>query len=294
MARLYLKARPFDWQKLVFAHGWVFLAPYCWQEERQILLRPMRLAAGDNVRVAIAAHAQEGASRVCTSAMTNRPIPATDRSVLRAQIRRILQLDADFSNFHAVCAGDPVLGFVERCKCGGLLRGASAFEDVVKTVCTTNCDWRNTKRMCERLCLLDGDNFPTPEKVLALSEADLAKRTSCGYRAKTIRLVAKLTAEGKLRLDEWAREGEFDRAKASLKEIWGIGPYALNHVLVLLGDYSAIPVDSEVLAYLRKVHFRGKEVSAIEAVKPYGRYGRYAFLAFKFGRMARRFNYIDK
>jgi len=225
----------------------------------------------------------------CVSAVST-----ADRTCLRKQIRRILQLDTDFSDFHAACKGDRILGFVHRHKCGGFLRGASAFEDVIKTVCTTNCDWRNTKRMCEALCLLEGGNFPTPEQVLTVSEASLAAKTSCGYRVRTIRLVAKLAADGKLPLDDWVRDSEFDRVRANLKSIWGIGPYALNHILVLLGDYSKIPVDSEVLSYLRRVHFNGREVSEKEAVKPYEQYGRFAYLAFKFGRMSRRFNYIDK
>ena len=38
-------------------------------------------------------------------------------------------------------------------------------EDLVKTVCTTNCDWRNTKSMCPAICGLDGGSFPAPEAV---------------------------------------------------------------------------------------------------------------------------------
>jgi hypothetical protein len=64
-------------------------------------------------------------------------------------------------------------------------------------------------------------------------------------------------------------------------------------MLVLLGSYERIPVDSEVLKYLRQTHFGGEHVSAKEAVKPYDSYGKYRFLAYKFGRMARAQNYID-
>jgi len=71
----------------------------------------------------------------------------------------MLRLEEDFTDFHKLCKGDPLLGFVFETKCGGILRGATAFEDLVKTVCTTNCDWRNTKKMCISLCQLDGGRF---------------------------------------------------------------------------------------------------------------------------------------
>ena len=73
-----------------------------------------------------------------------------------------------------------------------------------------------------------------------------------------------------------------------------VGPYCVTHMLVLLGSYSDIPVDSEVLKYLRRTHFDGKAVKPAEAVRPYDRYGSFRFLAFKFARMGRRLNYIDK
>jgi 3-methyladenine DNA glycosylase/8-oxoguanine DNA glycosylase len=206
----------------------------------------------------------------------------------------MLRLDEDFSEFHRLCAGDPDLRFVAKSRCGGLLRAPSAFEDIVKTVCTTNCDWRNTKKMCLSLCAMAGGSFPTPENVLAFSPRRLAKLAPVGYRASTIVEIAKRSVEGRLPVESWAQEGDFLRVREALGEIRGIGPYSLNHILVLLGAYDTIPVDSEVLAYLRHTHFRGRPVREAEAVQPYHRYGRFRFLAFKFSRMGRKLNYIDK
>jgi 3-methyladenine DNA glycosylase/8-oxoguanine DNA glycosylase len=222
------------------------------------------------------------------------PLEADDKPFIRRQIVRMLRLDEDFSDFHRLCRSDEMLRFAARHRCGGLLRSPDAFEDVIKTVATTNCDWRNTKSMCEKLCALDRDgNFPEPTTILRLNERQLASKTKCGYRAKTIRAVARMTVEGKLPLDEWASAGDFERIGGTLGEVWGIGPYALSHILVLLGDYSTIPVDSEIIKYLSKTHFNGRKISPKKAVEPYERYGNFRFLAFKFGRMARRENYID-
>jgi 3-methyladenine DNA glycosylase/8-oxoguanine DNA glycosylase len=281
---------PMDWRRLILAHGWVHLAPFEWSDETEALRRPVRLAEREHAWVTLMARRRAGNSEVRAKVEAG---VAEGRVAVRKQIARILRLDDDFSHFHALCAHDPLLRPLRHVRCGGLLRGADAFEDIVKTVCTINCDWRNTKRMCQRLCEIGGGNFPAADEVLRLSERQLAAKTACGYRARTIRTLAKLTSAGRLPLDDWAAAGDFQRIRAALGDIWGIGPYALGHMLVLLGDYSCIPVDSEVIKYLRKTHFEGREVSAKEAVTPYERYGPLRFLAFKFGRMARRENYID-
>ncbi len=283
---LRLKARDrFDWRRLIFSHGWVHLAPFEWSDEHHTLSRPLRLPSGRSVRVTIPPDLR---------AMIDAKIRKSDEAELVRQIRRMLRLDDDFSDFHRLCKTDPLLSFASKARCGGLLRGATAFEDVIKTVCTTNCDWRNTKSMCEKLCALDADgNFPTPKRILGFSERQLAAKSACGYRAKTVRTVARLFADNRLPLDAWAANKDFERIAAALEPIWGIGPYALSHILVLLGDYRTIPVDSEILRYLSKTHFKGRKVTPGRAVEPYERFGEFRYLAFKFGRMSRRENYIN-
>ena len=287
-----ITTRRFDFPKLVLAHGWVFLSPFEWSDGDQALCRPLRLPNGRSVPVQIRVAARGDKSVVQVNA--NVRLSPTERHCLRYQVRRMLSLDQDFSEFHAMCRGDPVLGFVSRAKCGGLLRAPTAFEDLVKTVCTTNCDWRNTKRMCEALCALDGGGFPSPETVLKHSTRRLAAKAPLGYRAETVRTIARFTADGKLPLDEWAAVSDWEQIRSSLAAIRGVGPYSINHMLALLGWYGNIPVDSEVLKYLRETHFDGQAVAAGQATQPFERYGRYRFLAYKCHRMARRLNYINK
>jgi 3-methyladenine DNA glycosylase/8-oxoguanine DNA glycosylase len=210
---------------------------------------------------------------------------------LRLQVARMLSLNEDLKQFYQMCEPDQLLGFVQRYRCGRLLRSPTAFEDLVKTVCTTNCDWKNTIKMCLSLCGISAGAFPTPHDLLKFSPIRLARKVPIGYRARTILEIARLTADEQLPLDEWATQGQYDLIRGALTAIWGIGPYALNHMMVLLGDYSSIPVDCEVLRYLREVHFGGEDVAPEEAVGPYEHYGSYKFLAFKFGRMARKFDY---
>src|SRR5438128_2745273 len=142
-ARLRFTTAPFDWRRLVFSHGWVHLAPFAWSEAGQTLARKIRLSSGEITTVAIDCRRRDGRN-VIRATLNGSELSSADRRSVRRQLTRSLRLGEDFSRFHALCEADSVLRFVGAARCGGLLRGTSAFEDVLKTACTTNCDWRNT------------------------------------------------------------------------------------------------------------------------------------------------------
>ena len=292
--RLQITAPRFDFRKLVLAHGWAFLPPFEWDDERSHLARLLHLESGRHVSVVISAVASDSRSVVTVRAASGHGFAPKERQETRAKVRRMLRLDEDFSEFHRACEADAALKFVAKEQCGGLLRAPSAFEDLVKTICTTNCGWRNTKKMCAALCELAGGSFPEPEHLLRFSRRQLTEVAPVGYRAETILEAAKLCAGGWLDLDAWAAAGDFQRVREALDGIKGVGPYCVSHMFVLLGDYSEIPVDSEVLKYLRRTHFGGKAASPAEAVRPYDGYGSFRFLAFKFARMGRKPNYLGR
>ena len=58
-------------------------------------------------------------------------------------VRHMLRLDEDLSRFYAMVADDDQLAWAKR-GAGRMLRSPTVFEDVVKTVCTTNCAWSGT------------------------------------------------------------------------------------------------------------------------------------------------------
>ena len=63
---------------------------------------------------------------------------AGDRERLLETVRHVLRLDEDLSEFYAVAAADPQLSWVTA-GAGRMVRSPTVFEDVVKTICTTNC-----------------------------------------------------------------------------------------------------------------------------------------------------------
>jgi len=290
--RSFILSQPFDFITLVNSHGWRFLAPNQWDDSRAELSRPLTLRNGTSMKVTMRYGRGEkhGVEFWCDG---NRPIGIRDKKEITAQISRMFCLAEDFTSFHQMCHHDSVLRFVTIRRCGGMLRSPTAFEDVLKTVCTINCDWRNTKSMCSAFCALADGTFPRPEHLLRFSEAKLQKLVPVGYRSRTVMEVAKAFAEDRLPLDQWASSGQWSHIRAQLADVWGLGKYAISHILVLLGDYAEIPVDSEVLRYLQATHFGGRDVRPKEAIEPYSKYGQYSYLAYKFSRIGRRNNYID-
>jgi len=170
----------------------------------------------------------------------------------------MFRANEDFGEFWELCRGHGILRHCQSKRTGALLRCATVFEDVVKTVCTTNCSWWNTKLMVANLCRMfgescasDGDafTFPTPQRLAAVS-LDGLKEAKLGFRARYVLELARRVIDGDLDLDAWCRETDLDVLRSSLLGVKGIGSYAANHLLMLLGHYGEIPCDSAVRVYL--------------------------------------------
>jgi 3-methyladenine DNA glycosylase/8-oxoguanine DNA glycosylase len=213
----------------------------------------------------------------------------------------MFRADEDFGEFWELCRGHSILRHCRSKRTGALLRCASVFEDVVKTVCTTNCSWWNTKLMVANLCRMfgepcDGDGeaftFPTPERLAAVSEDDL-KEAKLGFRARYIAEFTRRVAGGDLDLDAWCGEQDPVALRSSLMGVKGVGSYGANHLLMLLGHYGEIPCDSEVREYLGVSPKAGQKGVERAAAKRYGHWGRYAYLAYKFERVFAKRNYVD-
>src|SRR5260370_39597849 len=67
-------------------------------------------------------------------------------AAVMAQVRHILSLDLDLTPFYAVAAEDPDLAWVLT-GAGRMVRSPTVFEDVVKTICTTNPSWGGRTRL---------------------------------------------------------------------------------------------------------------------------------------------------
>lgn len=278
------------------SHGWCYLAPFSMDGDR--LAWAVRLLKGGARRVTIGWSDKTDAIRVT---VPGRNIGEADREFIRSRVRWMFRADEDFGEFWELCRGHAVLRHCRSKRTGALLRCATVFEDTVKTICTVNCSWVNTKLMVGNLCRMFGEpcagdgeafTFPPPERLAAVSVDDL-KEAKLGFRARYILELAQRVAGGDLDLDAWCRETDSDALRSSLLGVKGVGSYAANHLLMLLGHYDQIPCDSVVREYLGMSPKAGQQEVERAAAKRYGHWGRFAFLAFKFERVFRRLNYVD-
>jgi len=213
---------------------------------------------------------------------------------LLASIRHILRLDEDLSGFYDLAAGDPDLEWAAG-GAGRMVRSPTVFEDVVKTICTTNCSWSATERMVGALVTHLGEPapaapangpygraFPTPAAMGAAGEEFYRDVVRAGYRGRYLRELAASVADGTVELEELAQatpeELSDDEVYKRLLALPGVGPYAAAQIMMLLGRYSRLILDSWTRP--KYAHLRGRRTSDATIARRFRRYGRYAGLAF--------------
>jgi 3-methyladenine DNA glycosylase/8-oxoguanine DNA glycosylase len=165
---------PFRFLSVVKSHGWTQLAPFTFDEESSSLSYIDQLSNGRVLEYRLAEAA--GGVKVATGRLTK-----AELAEVSDHVTWMLGLDLDFSAFYAASRQEPKLVRAEKLARGRVLRSASLFEDVVKTILTTNTLWAATKRMNlnlihqygPALASLDGETekraFPSPAQIAASS-----------------------------------------------------------------------------------------------------------------------------
>jgi len=136
---------PFSLSSVLRSHGWVKLAPFAADEDGSQLSRIERLHSGRVVKLLVE-EADGGVTVDLSGGLMQREVHEVEDKVIW-----MLGLDQDLSAFYDVARGEPKLGQVEARAQGRVLRSPTLFEDVVKTILTTNTSWAGTIRMVESL-----------------------------------------------------------------------------------------------------------------------------------------------
>jgi N-glycosylase/DNA lyase len=225
-----------------------------------------------------------------------RPPGARTAQRLLDAVAHVLRLDEDLSPFYARASEDPALAWAAAEGAGRLVRSPTVFEEVVKTICTTNCAWSATERMVGALVAHLGEPaagaaadgpygraFPTPAAMAEAGEGFYRDVARAGYRGAYLRSLAADVASGELDLETLGRasrdELPDDEVAARLLALPGVGPYAAAHVMLLLGRYSRLVLDSWTRPkYAQLNGGRRTKDSTIE--RRFRRYGPWAGLAF--------------
>jgi 3-methyladenine DNA glycosylase/8-oxoguanine DNA glycosylase len=200
---------------------------------------------------------------------------------LTRAVRRMFRLDEDFAPFYAAIENDPQLSWAAK-GAGRMLASPTVFEDVVKTICTTNCAWSGTVRMVGAVVEgLGGGAFPDAGAMAKAPAKFYRDRARAGYRGAYLKSLARDVASGALDLELLRPERGLSDAQVEeqLLLLPGVGPYACAHIMMLLGRYHRLIFDSWTRpAYLRLAGKRRASDRAIE--RAYRKYDAFAGLAF--------------
>lgn len=284
-------AKPYDFARSVRDYGWIALAPVRWLDELSALHRVERMDNGKVVVLHVTGYETAEAVTVQINVQADGKLTRREQDEIQRKVQWMLKVDEDLSEFYQACASDAALW--ERLKTGRgrLLRSPTLFEDVVKTICTTNTTWSQTKGMVERIvgflgAPFPGDPelhaFPTPEQVLA-GEALFADKIRLGYRNDYVLQLAREVVENRRDLEALKTSGlSAAEMRRELKRIKGIGDYAASTLLMSLGYYDSIAVDTEVRALVVKKYFNGHKPTDKEIAAVYDHWGKWKYLAYWF------------
>lgn len=282
---LFLPARqPFILDSVIRSHGWVQLLPFGSDDQTNSLSYVLELDSGDVV--AISVQETPGGVRV----QVDSPLSIEAQGELAEKIAWMLGLDMDFTSFYSQASGEPKLATAAERARGRILRSATIFEDVVRTILTTNTSWSGTKRMVKALVNMYGaplasnpeiKAFPTSPRLAAADVEGLRREGKLGYRAPYVHELAQRAASGELDLEALkANSLPTHDLRKRLLILKGVGDYAAANLLMLLGHYDFIPVDSWALKMVSQEFYNGEPVGRKEVEAAFERWGEWRGLAF--------------
>jgi N-glycosylase/DNA lyase len=220
---------------------------------------------------------------------------AAETKQIKERVAHMLRLDEDLSPLYRAVKSDAELRWVAT-GAGRMIRSPTVFEEVVKTICTTNCSWSLTETMVSALVENLGRPapgvphegpwgraFPTPEAMAEKNEKFYRETVRAGYRAPYFIALASSVAEGSVELEELAHadadEIPDEEVESRLLGLPGVGPYAAAHIMMMLGRYSRLIFDSWTRPKYARLVGR-KKVADSTIQRRFSRFGPYAGLAF--------------
>jgi 3-methyladenine DNA glycosylase/8-oxoguanine DNA glycosylase len=283
---------PFNFEFTATSHGWVDLAPTTWDEERHAVQRVERLSDGRVVLLHITGAGSIERPKISVEVGHPGRLSPRQQKEIKTIAGRIFRADEDLSEFYALCKKRGKRWARMTAGLGRLFRSPTVFEDVVKTICTTNIQWGGTRGIVKRLVdtygePYSGDSalraFPAPEAIASAPFKRFAESVRAGYRNEYIHTLAGRVASGELDL-EVLRDSNLPtpELKKKLLAIKGVGNYAAATLLMLLGHYDELAVDTVFREFVSKTYFDRERPSDHEAQAVYERWGRWKYLAYWF------------
>lgn len=271
----------FSFKRTVISHGWCELLPFQIDRDQWILRRTLDLRGAKPITISIT-----GTKRALKVRAPRQLSQAAARQVVR-DVRHMLRLDDDIEAFYQLVFDDTDFNWIPRQGAGRLLRSPTVFEDLVKMICTTNCSWALTEKMVTGLVQNLGREsssglrtFPSPEAMALMPLKFYVNEVRAGYRSEYLKELADRVASGALNVEAWLHSpnSTADLIK-EMRGVKGVGPYAAENLLKLLGRYDGLALDSWTRAKFFSVRNNGRKTSDKKIERYYSRFKEWRGLA---------------
>jgi 3-methyladenine DNA glycosylase/8-oxoguanine DNA glycosylase len=271
----------FSFQRTIISHGWCELPPFSIDEPNWKLRRVIDLGARAPVTVSLSGQKRQVRIKV------RRKLGHADTAQVLRDVRHILRLDDDLETFYKIMTGDPDFSWIAQQGAGRMLRSPTVFEDLVKMICTTNCSWSLTKIMVAGIVnslgreTSDGQRtFPSPHTMALMPVKFFTDEVRSGYRAPYLKELADRVAGGELDVEGWLNSPlPTPELIKQMKRVKGVGDYAAENLLKLVGRYDGLALDSWTRAKFFKVRNNGRKATDKKIARYYSRFNEWQGLA---------------
>jgi len=298
--------REFNFKRTVISHGWCELLPFQIDREKWVLTRTLDLKEGRGRAGSAGSPAEQLGWGAIPAGVLDKPVTLTITATSRAllintsrrlsqaatkkvvsDVRHMLRLDDDIGEFYRLLADDDDFKWIPSQGAGRLLRSPTVFEDLVKMICTTNCSWALTEKMVTGLVENLGREsnnghrtFPTPEAMALMPVKFYVNEVRAGYRAEYLKELADRVASGALDVEAWlASPLSTAELVKEMRGVKGVGPYAAENVLKLLGRYDGLALDSWTRTKFFSVRNNGRKTTDKKIARYYSRFKEWRGLA---------------
>jgi 3-methyladenine DNA glycosylase/8-oxoguanine DNA glycosylase len=279
--------QPFNLESVVKTHGWFQLVPFYWDNPNKALNWAVRLDHLDPTIIRITGR-KKNQHTMLINFESAKKLNQKKQNILFKKFYHVFNLDLDLNEFYKICTKDSFLKQVSQRGMGRLMRCESVYEDIFKSICGTNVQWRQAVKMINTIAQIgepvpgtEYRVFPEPEKILQYGETFLKDVGRVGYRS------AYLMALCERMLSNESDIHQIEKGQLKGQELYqffqsfkGIGQVTARYLAALYGSFENMAVDSLVLTYMGRTHFNGIKPTAKQIEDYYSKYGKWRYLAY--------------
>src|SRR2546430_10209310 len=126
----------------------------------------------------------------------------------------------------------------------------------------------------------DRKSFPTAEVMAEQSVAFYRDKIRSGYRAPYLKELADRVASGELNVESWlTNDAPLADLMKEMKSVKGVGNYAAENLLKLIGRYDGLALDSWTRAQFARIRNSGRAANDKKIGRYYARFNTWRGLA---------------